>query len=91
MYKLPGGDIPNFGVWFLRCKFYKMFIYYINSVQTLKYQTNLIKVTMPTAIISSGEDTGVETKMPLSHKIKRLLQDVEIQSKYLNMLILSIK
>jgi hypothetical protein len=36
---------------------------------------------MPTAIISNVEEAGVETKMPLSHKIKRLLQDVEIQSK----------
>jgi mitogen-activated protein kinase kinase kinase 5 len=39
-------------------------------------------LTMPTAILSAGsEEAGVETKMPLAHKIKRLLQDVEIQSK----------
>jgi mitogen-activated protein kinase kinase kinase 5 len=38
-------------------------------------------VTMPTAMIPSSEDTTVETRSSLSQKIKRMLQDVEIQSK----------
>ncbi|CAG7835452.1 unnamed protein product [Allacma fusca] len=38
-------------------------------------------VTMPTVVMNNAEDPVVETRIPLVQKIKKLLQDVEIQSK----------